>query len=536
MREVLTLLKLQFKRSSLRVDDFKGKNFLSPFISIVLLLGVFVSFFRTMFIVSAPFYKLELERTYITAVVSLLLIISVVFQTAEILKNFYYDKNYDLLARLPVETYKIQLSKAIYIALKQVILVLFYFGFFIIPFSISAEYTPWFYVRLLVTTLLMIPIPLILAVLISIPAFFAINILKRHIAIALIGVIAILGVFYALYTKFIQVVMHLIQNSGGFINADRLALIKNSTSKLILGNAIYSIISETNLGLFIGYLGALLGGSIVLMVIAYFLLSYFAPKLQSRKDGKQKIFKFKQKPRQNQVVAILKKELKTISRNPDYAFQVIVINALMPFFVIMTVRVTAKLGEELAGILIVPGVALLTTLIFIILSSSFQTNLISSEKEAHYLGRIVPINYRRYLAIRILLPVALNTVMMLIGLGTLLFLKLLTIGQFFLIAGISFFFLLGYSTISIYNDYKDPQYTSGVGRNLNFLKNVAFGLMLAVLMGAMLSILPFFHSRIPGTNYKFPIPLTYTILMIMAIVYASVTAFMFLRRLRRDKI
>ena len=76
----------------------------------------------------------------------------------------------------------------------------------------------------------------------------------------------------------------------------------------------------------------------------------------------------------------------------------------MPLFVVMTVQVTAQLGAESVGLLIVPGVALLTTLIFIILSSSFQTNLISSEKGAHYLGRIFLL-ISLLLLVKILLPV-----------------------------------------------------------------------------------------------------------------------------------
>ena len=537
MKDILTLLKLQFKRSLPRVDDVKGNKIWSPLLAIFLLLGVFVSFFFTMLKVTVPFHRLDLEKTYITAVIALLLVISVIYQTAEILKNFYYDKDYDLFARLPVETYKIQVSKAIYIALKQAALVLFYFGFFIITFSISGDFSVWFYLRLLVTTLIVIPLPLVAAVIISVPAFFIINVLKRHISIALGAVIVILGVFYIVYAKFISVVMNLINNSGGFINSEQLQLIKDSTKNLLLSNAIYEVISDPQFGKFILYLGLLLLGSVLLMVLAYFLLTRFAPKLQARKGGRQKIYNFHQRPKANQVVAIIRKELKTISRNPDYAFQVIVINVLMPLFVVMTVQVTAQLGAESVGLLIVPGVALLTTLIFIILSSSFQTNLISSEKGAHYLGRIFPIRYRYYLLVRILLPVLLNTVMMVTGLAILTFIKepLLTIGQFFLIAGISFFFLLGYSTISIYKDYKDPQYDSGIGRSINFLTNVAMGLLLAVVMGAMLSVLPFFNEKRPGGIY-FPIEVTYTILMTMAILYFLITSYIFLRRLRRDKI
>jgi hypothetical protein len=51
----------------------------------------------------------------------------------------------------------------------------------------------------------------------------------------------------------------------------------------------------------------------------------------------------------------------------------------------------------------------------------------------------------------------------------------------------------------------------------------------------MLSVLPFFNEKIPGGIY-FPIEVTYTILMTMAILYFLITSYIFLRRLRRDKI
>lgn len=535
MKETFTILKLQFKRSMIRVPEIKGKNFFSPFLAVVLLMGIFASFFLLMFRVSTPFYKLDLERTYITFVISLLLVISLMYQTVEILKNFYYDKEHDLYAKLPVPDYKIKLAKSTYIIIKQFGLILIYFGFFIVPFTISSGYSLWFYLRLLATTLLIVPLPFLGAVLLSIPTFFIINVLKRHFTIAILGVIIVLGIFYYLYTRFIQVVMNLINNSGGYINSEQLQQIKDSTNALFFGNSVYNIISETNFWYFVLYLLLLLAIFSIAAIFAYYLLLKLSSKLQSRKDGKQKKYNFKQTYKQNQVTAILKKELKTIFRNTDYAFQVIVINTLMPLFIIMTVRVTAQLGAESVGILIVPGVALLTTLIFIILSSNFQSNLVSSEKQAHYLGLIFPIRYRYYLLVRIILPIVLNTVMMTIGLAALLLLKLLTIGQFFLILGISFFFLLGYSLISIYKDYKNPEFSSGVGRSINFLTNVALGLILAVVMGTMLSILPFFNEKRPG-GYYFPIEATYAILMAIAISYFLITSGLFIQKLRRDKV
>lgn len=535
MKEVITILKLQIKRSSLRWPDIKGKKLIGLLLSVFLLLGVFAGFFIIMLRVSTPFYKLDLEKTYITFVIALLFIISLIYQTLEILKHFHYDKEHDLYAKLPVPDWKIKMAKSLYIIGKQLVLVVIYFGFFVFPFFIVSSYEPIYYIKLLITALIFTPIPFLGAVILSIPTFFVINILKRHVTIALGAVVATLGVFYYFYTNFIEVVIHLINNSGGFINEEQLTRIKESTNIFLVSNQFYTIISQNNFGTFLLYLLVAVLIFAALAVIAYFLLLILSPKLRQMRSGKQKLYRVKKVNKYHPVIAIIKKELKTIMRNSDYAFQVIVINALMPLFMIMTVRVTAKLGAESVGILIVPGVALLTTLIFILLSSNFQSNLISSEHEAHYIGLIVPIKYRHYLFIRIIMPIVLNTIMMTVGLVILTVTKYLTIGQFFLILGISFFFLLGYSLISIYKDYKNPEYKQGVGKSVNFLSNIALGLGLAILMGTMLSILPFFNVKRPG-GYYFPIEITYTILMAMSIIYFLTTGFVFYRQLRRDRV
>lgn len=535
MREVYQILKLQFKRRSIRWPDIKGKKLVGILLAVLLLVGVFTGFFMLMLRVSVPFYKLDLEKTYLVFVMALLLIISVIYQTVEILKQFYFDQDHDLYAKLPVLDWKVKMAKSLYLISKQFLLVVVYFGFFVFPFSVVSGYTIGFYIRLLLTALIFIPLPFLGAVLISIPAFFLVNIFRRYIVAALSAIVAILGSFYFLYTQFISVVMNLINNSGGFINPEQLERIKNTTNIFFVSNLFYKIINQTHVGWFtLSIVIAVIILSLV-AVLSYYLLINLSPRLVVRRGGMPKVFTKKEFKRHHPVIAILKKEIKTIFRNSDYSFQVIVINALMPLFMIMTVRVTAQLGAEAVGILIVPGVALLTTLIFILLSSNFQSNLISSEKSAYYIGLTLPIKYRYYLYIRIILPIFLNTLMMMIGLFVLMVTNYLTIGQFFLILGISFFFLLGYSIISIYKDYKNPEYQSGVSGSINFLTNTATGLILATILGLMLSILPFFNEKRPG-GYYFPIELTYSILMLITIIYFASSAFVFLRQLRRDNV
>ena len=94
------------------------------------------------------------------------------------------------------------------------------------------------------------------------------------------------------------------------------------------------------------------------------------------------ISKLKKEIKMNQpAVAILKKEFKTMLRNPDYAFQAIVLNLLMPTFIYLTIRLTYRAGEVTVGQEIVPGITLLTMLIFILLTNSFQGMIVSREKD-----------------------------------------------------------------------------------------------------------------------------------------------------------
>ena len=53
---------------------------------------------------------------------------------------------------------------------------------------------------------------------------------------------------------------------------------------------------------------------------------------------------------------MFQKEIKTMTRNPDYAFQAVVLNILMPMFIFLTIRLTHSAGEATVGKEIVPGI------------------------------------------------------------------------------------------------------------------------------------------------------------------------------------
>ena len=76
MKELLTLLKLQYKKTGIKLPEMKGRKLSQVIASIILLGAVFVGFFYVMLKVSVPFYKLDLEKTYLTFVIALLLIIT----------------------------------------------------------------------------------------------------------------------------------------------------------------------------------------------------------------------------------------------------------------------------------------------------------------------------------------------------------------------------------------------------------------------------------------------------------------------------
>ena len=128
--------------------------------------------------------------------------------------------------------------------------------------------------------------------------------------------------------------------------------------------------------------------------------------------------------------------------------------------------------------------------------------IISREKEAHFITRIIPIKILKQLFAKISFGYILNLTMIITTMLIVTSFGYITIVEGVVVFLLSVIFSTGYTVILISSDYENPQLTTNVGgfeEGLNMYKNLFMGLFLSIIVGVVFSVTPFirklFESR-----------------------------------------
>lgn len=496
---LITLVKNHFKRGKPRVTNINAKNILGLLVLVLLTLGILGIFAYILFLLTSTFQRLRLPDVYLKTVFFILLIVLTIYEVFNIIKNLYQSKDNHIYLKLPVEREKVFLSKIIYLYLKQLMIsIIFLFITAGIYGLIETDITIFYYLRLLVIAFIIPMISLIIASILSLPASFLLGYIKKNKFFLIISLIVIIGAFFMVYIQFINIVLSFIDltsaSSSPVIDPLIISQLRESTNGLILSNVFYNLLFNQSFWLNILIITLVI---IVLFIGVYYLLKYFyfkaLEKENERIDVEIKGITKTNKP----ALAIFKKEFKTLTRNPDYAFEAVVLNILMPIFIFLTIRLTHKAGVATVGSEIVPGITLLTILIFILLTNSFQGMIISREKEAHFITKIIPVKTLKQIFAKISFGYIFNHIMIIITVGLITLLKFITPTEGLVIFILSIIFQTGYTLRLVTEDYKNPQLTTNQGgfeEGLNMYKTLFTGLFLGIVLGIVFSITPFIRK------------------------------------------
>ncbi len=359
-------------------------------------------------------------------------------------------------------------------------------------------------------------LPLSLASLLSVPVSYLQRVFKKNRYLLLLGILLILGAFFFLYISFINIVLKFINLTGTSETSNILHLIpeiRASIKYLNISGLFYKMLIGNKF--FINFTYIVLA-IIVLAVGSFFLLKYFYFKALSSQQERtsfsaKKIVKVK-----GTYATIFSKEMKMLLRNPNLAFQAIVMNILMPVFVILTIMLTDEAGRLAVGEEIVPGITILTILIFILLANGFQGTIVSREKKAYYLSKIIPVKPFKQIFARLSFGLILSAVMLTITTILIIAFDFINAGEAIFVYFMSLAFLIGYTFNAVSRDYKNPQLTSnegGLDEGVNMFNTLLEGLLVAVFLGLVKIIVPYFVKL-------FPITRTFKIL---GFIYISIT-------------
>lgn len=493
---IWTLVKNHFKRGRPRATNVNTKNILGYVVLIVLTGLILTILGYILFLLTQTFQRLRLPDVYLKIVIFILLIVLTIYEVFNIIKQLFQSKDNEIYLKLPILKEKVFLSKIIYIYLKQLaISITFLFITAGIYGLVESDITIFYYFRLLIIALIIPLLSLVFASVLSIPASFILGFIKKNKIVLIVSLTAVVGLFFLVYIRFVNIVLSFIDLTSGqtsnVIDPNIINGLKNTVNKLFVSSIFYNLLMNNN---FLINLLIVLLVIVILVIGTYYLLKHFYYKALNKENEKIDI-EFKKEVKVNRpTVSIFKKEIKTLVRNPDYAFQAIVLNILMPIFIYLTIRLTYRAGVASVGREIVPGITLLTILIFLLLANSFQGMIISREKQAHYITKVIPVNIRRQIFAKIAYGYLLNIFVLSITILIITILKYISITEGVVILILSLIFSTAYTLTLVSRDYENPQLTSNEGgfeEGMNMYKSLFTGLILAILVGIVFSVTPF---------------------------------------------
>lgn len=480
-----------------------AKN-LFGFLALSILTLVLLSLFGfIIYALTDTFYRLDLEDVYLTAIFFILLIVLTLYELVNIIKQLYQNDDNDIYLKLPIKKEELFISKILYIYLQQLLVTFIFLGVTAGVFGIVSRLGVSYYLKLSVIGLILPLLPLSIASLLSIPASYLLRVFKKNRTLLLLGIFLMIGAFFFAYISFIKIVLEFISLTGDSNTSNIIHLIpeiKGSIKYLNISGLFYKMLMSGN---FILYFTYIMIAIIILSIGSFFLLKHFYFKeLSSQQErtgfSAKRIVKAK-----GTFSSILSKEMKMLSRNPNLAFQAIVMNVLMPVFVILTIKLTDEAGRLAVGEEIVPGITILTILIFILLANGFQGTIVSREKQAHYISKIIPVKPFKQIFARLSFGLILSTLMITITTILIMLFQFISIGEAIFVYFMSLAFLFGYTLSAVSRDYRNPQLTSnegGLDEGVNMFNTLLEGLLVAVFLGLVKIVVPYFVKLFPITR------------------------------------
>ena len=497
---ITILLKNHLKRN--RISNFKitAKNFFGFLALLVLSILLLFLFGFVIYSLTDTFYRLDLEDVYLTVVFFILLIVLTLYEIINIIKQLYQNSDNDIYLKLPIKKEELFISKVIFIYLQQLLVTFIFLGVTAGVYGIVSHVGFIYYLKLFVIALFLPLLPLSLASLLSIPVSYLLRVFKKNRYLLLLGILLVLGAFFFLYISFINIALKFINLTGTSETSNILHLIpeiKASIKYLNISGIFYKMLIGNNF--FLNFIYILLA-IIVLSIGSFYLLKHFYFKTLSSQQERTSFKAKKIVKTKGTYATIFTKEMKMLARNPNLAFQAIIMNILMPVFVILTIKLTDEAGRLAVGEEIVPGITILTILIFILLANGFQGTIVSREKKAYYLSKIIPVKPFKQIFARLSFGLILSALMLTVSTILIVSFKFISTGEAIFVYLMSLVFLIGYTFSAVSRDYKNPQLTSnegGLDEGVNMFNTLLEGLLVAVFLGIVKIVVPYFVKLFP---------------------------------------
>ncbi len=431
------------------------------------------------------------------------------------------------IIKLPVNGGEVFLAKLIYLFVKMLELCLILVLPTLIIFGIKTAQSTIYFLNLLPSILFLPIVPLLAAVLLSVPVMWVINIFKNKFIVLLLFYTLTLVAGFLLYIFALKFILKVLE-SGNFANvfdSSTIYSIRQFTSYLYLPMLFKNILIFYN---FWKSLAINLALTLILCAIIYvFAKNAYYNLLISSKNQKVFYKRTKVVPTRPEI-ALFKKDIKNIFRSTNYAFQYLTIVFTTPLLVYFSSEIVSSVGAHLLGTNVLPGIVVLILIMYLSIGTSFSATSITREGGNFFLTKIIPVSIKKQIFVKFLIYIIISVPAIFISCLALALAGFINYVAAVLIAISLSFVVVGNICHSIVMDIKRPQFASlengeVSSNNKNISASISIGFIISFIMGIGGIIISLFVN----------LPSMYLVLFGFGVPYAIIESFRLFFRLEK---
>lgn len=481
-----------------------------------------------------------------TMVLTFILGISTFTCTIELIKSLYMAEDNQMLITYPISANRIFLSKIIVFYLYEI-----YKNFtFTLPIFLAygflAPVTWFFFIWVFLSFFFISMIPVVLAVVFSIPGLFINRFMTRFRLAKIFLYLTILGLLvYALVRLFLLIPDEInILSYWGPIKI----LLTNITNFFqhyfaVVYALVIMVVGKYDATMHYSYFSGdvwlifltLLVTIAVLFASVYFLSRYIFIKMTSKsfeyeKRTKIKVLMNRRLPR---FLTFIIKELRLLFRTGDFAYNFVATYVSIPLFVLLINQIFASMDLYLNGRFIIQVFTILIIMLPLLSSNSLIATMYSKEGRTAYLKRTKPVNAIFPLLAKLIPNIFLSLLSLAISLYVFNFyFNYLLINIMFLSLALAFIqigHLLFCALIDLMNPQNEQYATAGERySNPNEIKATIFAFAVAFLTAFIILGLVLEEQSSPERLFN----LAFLKIAILGIVFLGVAIYMFIEKIK----
>ena len=375
------------------------------FVLIFAVVAIMLRLVATIFMMRATVMKFYLIFLGLYTILNLLSV------TFALVKSLYHAEDNKVLATYPTSSASLFLSKILVFELFELkksfdILLPITLGFIFTGVYFKAM-TIGMMFWAIIPLIIVVTITVLLGALLSIPALYIYNILKKHALIELLAIIVLAGaIVYGLVY-----VINLIPENKGDIDINRsYAVIKeaidsftvlfakalypvNYAYRAIVGESLNSSLSNVVTGLTVARVGIMLGVSVVLFVLVFFIIKpfYFVMMTKTFEFNKDIIDNAKHNKIREKHWTFVVKEIKLTLRDLDISASYLGVYIAVPILLLFIDKIFAAMSTSVRGDFMIAAFNILLIALPLLASSTMDATLFSREGRAAYIKKTKPL-------------------------------------------------------------------------------------------------------------------------------------------------